>query len=374
MAYLSTLRIQLLIVTLLASALCVQARRGGGGGGDYDGGSSSGGGSSDGDSSDSGPSPEEKARNDACRMEIGHTSPVWLHRWVGTYYNGTIEISIELDRCNGTCKESESTVNWELTGVLSILDPMHSAAGNSRPLVPRPKNLFIGVLYGWPKGVNQSELLAHRDDTFLPPSVDLAMETVSDFHYNEVMYGLNPSDTVSRNNPTCRVQDVTSTDDGYEFECVYDGLGVYRATDSSQFTAPMTNSSGRNPLLVEPGNNTMLFGSFDPNSAEFEWRGPFNAFAGSFGQDSMRKSYTTERNHISEDKAPYMGEFIVRFHGKVDLEHSHEMVVKSGRDVSWDKNEAKIQNVTYCSAALGRFSYSLWELSLFFCVLLIVYR
>jgi hypothetical protein len=90
MAYLSTLRFQLLIITLLASALCVQARRGGGGGGDYDGGSSSGGGSSDGDSSDSGPSSEEKARNDACRMEVGHTSPVWLHRWVGTYYNGTI--------------------------------------------------------------------------------------------------------------------------------------------------------------------------------------------------------------------------------------------------------------------------------------------
>ncbi|KAM6515612.1 hypothetical protein FALCPG4_013831 [Fusarium falciforme] len=372
MAYLSMLRFQLLIVTLLASALCVQARRGGGGDSDYDGGSSSGGGSSGGDSSDSGLSPEERARDEACRNEVGQTSPVWLHRWVGTYYNGTIELSIELDRCNGTCKESESTVNWELTGVLSILDPMHSAAGNRRPVVPRPKNPFIGVLYGWPKDANRSELLAHRDDTFLPPSINLAMETVSDFQYNEVTYGLNPSDTVSRNNPTCRVQEVTSTDDGYGFECVYDGLGVYRATDSSQFTAPMTNSSGRNHLVVEPGNNTMLTGSFDPNSAEFEWRGPFNAFAGSFGQDSMRKSYTNERNYISEDKAPYIGEFIVRFHGKVDVEHSHEMVVESGRDVSWDKDEEKIQDVTYCSAAPGRFSYKLWELSLFFCVLLIV--
>ncbi|CAG7562556.1 unnamed protein product [Fusarium equiseti] len=340
MAYYNTLRFQLLIITitLLANALCVQARRGGGGGDDYDGGSSNGGdssnsgSSSDGDSGNSGPSPEEKARNDVCRMEIGHTSPVWLHRWVGTYYNGTIEISIELDRCNGTCKESESTVNWELTGVLSILDPMHPAPGNSRPYVPRPKNPFIGLLYGWPKGVNQSELLTHRDDTFLPPSVNLAMETVKDFQYNEVMYGLNPSDTVSRDNPTCRVQDVTSTDDRYEFECVYDGLGGYRATDSSQFTASITNSSGRSLLVVEPGNNTMLSGSFDPNSAEFEWRGPFKAFAGSFGQDSIRPSYTTARNHISVDKASYVGEFIVHFYGKVDREYSHEMVFKSGRN------------------------------------------
>jgi hypothetical protein len=27
-------------------------------------------------------------------MEAGHTSPVWLHRWIGTYYNGTV-VSIQ---------------------------------------------------------------------------------------------------------------------------------------------------------------------------------------------------------------------------------------------------------------------------------------
>lgn len=249
---------------------------------------------------------------------------------------------------------------------------MHSAAGNRRPLVPRPKNPFIGVLYGWPKETNQSELLAHRDDSFLPPLVNLAMETVSDFHHNEVTYGLSSSDTVSRNNPTCRVQDVTNTDDGYEFECAYDGLGVYRATDSSQFIAPMTNSSGKNPLVVEPGNNTMLSGSFNPNSAELEWKGPFNAFTGSFGQDSMRNSYTNERNYISTDGPPYTGKFVVRFYGKTDAEHSYDMVVESGRNVSWAKDEEKIQEITFCSAALGGSFYKLWELSLLVCVLFIV--
>jgi hypothetical protein len=249
---------------------------------------------------------------------------------------------------------------------------MHAAAGNSRPYIPRPKNPFIGVLYGWSKDTNQSELLAKRDDTFLPPPVNLAMETVSDFHYNEFMYGLDPSDTVSRSNPTCRVQDVTSTDDGYEFDCAYDGLGVNRATDSSQFTAPIHNSNGSNPLVVEPANNTLLSGSFNPRSAEFQWRGPFHAFAGSFGQDSMRKSYTPERNYITGDEAAYTGNFTVRFIGTVDLEHSHEMVVKSGRDVSWDKDEEKVKNITYCSAASGRFYYKLWELSLFISLLLIV--
>lgn len=94
MVYLRMLRFQLLTIALLANAFYVQARRGGGGGGDYDGGSSGGGGSSDGDSSGSGPSPEEKARSDPCRMEAGHTSPVWLHRWIGTYYNGTV-VSIQ---------------------------------------------------------------------------------------------------------------------------------------------------------------------------------------------------------------------------------------------------------------------------------------
>src|SRR6478735_4658661 len=94
MVYLRMLRFQLLTIALLANTFYVQARRGGGGGGDYDGGSSGGGGSSDGDSGGSGPSPEEKARSDPCRMEAGHTSPVWLHRWIGTYYNGTV-VSIQ---------------------------------------------------------------------------------------------------------------------------------------------------------------------------------------------------------------------------------------------------------------------------------------
>ncbi|RBR04370.1 hypothetical protein FVER53590_00110 [Fusarium verticillioides] len=373
MAYLGMLRFQVLIIVLLANALYVQGRRGGGGGSDYDGGSSGGGGSSDGDSGgDSGPSPEEKARSDPCRMEIGHTSPIWLHRWIGTYYNGTVEISLELDRCNGTCQKSESKANWELTGVLAILDPFHSAAGNSRPYIPRPKNPFLGVLYGWPKDTNQSELLAQRDDTFLPPPVNLAMETVSDFHYEEVMYGLDPSDTVSRSNPTCRVQNVTNTDNGYQFECAYDGLGVYRATDSSQFSSPVLNSNGSNHLLVEPANNTMLSGSFDPQSAEFQWKGPFHAFAGTFGKDSIRKSYSTDRNRINEDETAYTGDFTVLFRGTVDLEHSHEMVVKNGRDVSWDKDKEKVKNITYCSAASGRLSYQLWGLGLFLSLLLIV--
>lgn len=256
--------------------------------------------------------------------------------------------------------------------MLAVLDPFHSAAGNSRPYIPRPKNPFLGVLYGWPKDTNQSELLAQRDDTFLPPPVNLAMETVSDFHYKEVMYGLDPSDTVSRSNPTCRVQNVTNTDNGYQFECAYDGLGVYRATDSSQFSSPVLNSNGSNHLVVEPANNTMLSGSFDPQSAEFQWKGPFHAFAGTFGKDSLRKSYSTDRNRINEDETAYTGDFTVLFRGTVDLEHSHEMVVKSGRDVSWDKDEEKVKNITYCSAASGRLSYQLWGLGLFLSLLLIV--
>lgn len=28
--------------------------------------------------------------NETCRVEAELTSPFWLHRWIGTYYNGTI--------------------------------------------------------------------------------------------------------------------------------------------------------------------------------------------------------------------------------------------------------------------------------------------
>lgn len=81
---LPTLRLAAVLVLIWSITVQAQRRGGGGGwGGDSDG---SGGGDSDSDEGDSGgPDPD-----DPCRIDARYYSPLWLHRWIGTYYNGTI--------------------------------------------------------------------------------------------------------------------------------------------------------------------------------------------------------------------------------------------------------------------------------------------
>lgn len=80
------LTLRLAAVLILVWSITVQAQRrggGGGGGGDSDGSDE---GDSDGERGDSGGvGPDEH-----CRTEARYFSPLWLHRWIGTYYNGTI--------------------------------------------------------------------------------------------------------------------------------------------------------------------------------------------------------------------------------------------------------------------------------------------
>lgn len=78
----SSLAVKLVVILVLAWSITVQAqRRGGSGGGDDSGGGDSGEGEADG---------EETSRDEFCRINALYYSPLWLHRWIGTYYNGTI--------------------------------------------------------------------------------------------------------------------------------------------------------------------------------------------------------------------------------------------------------------------------------------------
>lgn len=69
--------------------MTVQAQRRGGGGG---------GGGDDSDGGDDGEDEadrEQNSRDENCRINALYYSPLWLHRWIGTYYNGTI-VSCEM--------------------------------------------------------------------------------------------------------------------------------------------------------------------------------------------------------------------------------------------------------------------------------------
>ena len=79
----SSLALKLVAILVLVWAVTVHAqRRGGGGGGNFDDDDE------DGDEDDSG--GEENSRDAFCRINARYHSPLWLHRWIGTYYNGTI--------------------------------------------------------------------------------------------------------------------------------------------------------------------------------------------------------------------------------------------------------------------------------------------
>lgn len=78
----SSLALKLVAILVLTWSITVQAqRRGGSGGGD-----DSVGGDSGGDETDR----DQSSRDEFCRINARYYSPLWLHRWIGTYYNGTI--------------------------------------------------------------------------------------------------------------------------------------------------------------------------------------------------------------------------------------------------------------------------------------------
>lgn len=78
----SSLTLKLVAILVLTWSIMVQAqRRGGGGGGDDSG---------TGDSGEDDFDREQSDRDDFCTIHARFHSPLWLHRWIGTYYNGTI--------------------------------------------------------------------------------------------------------------------------------------------------------------------------------------------------------------------------------------------------------------------------------------------
>ena len=63
----------------------------GGGGDDEDDDDNGGNNGDDGKDGDDGTKDDPQAKiNATCRTDALLTSPLWLHRWVGSYYNGTI--------------------------------------------------------------------------------------------------------------------------------------------------------------------------------------------------------------------------------------------------------------------------------------------
>ncbi|EEU33372.1 uncharacterized protein NECHADRAFT_89545 [Fusarium vanettenii 77-13-4] len=341
------MRLQLLIFLLVTFNLHVVARRGGGdsGGG---GGSHGGFGDGDGGDDDGESDPSQSDFNRTCQRKADFSSPLWLHRWIGTYYNGTIDLSLTVNASNTSCSDQSARVHQTYNGVLSIISPVYIDMTNSLAQGSRPLNPFIVLIYGWPTNTTEADFLDYRPaPNHIPDDVNIYLET----HYAFREYGITyPSKTgIVMNSPSCDVGNITSTNSGYGFTCQYGNLFGFD-DDHSSFLVPLKACNDSDPGAAYPftaykDDNTLLRGEFGPESADFSWAGGFHGrFSGS--GEGVRDIYFI-------DTIDHIGNFTLRFKGSVDAEHSHQMAVKNGGNVSWVEDEAKLEANTFCSVSVA---------------------
>ncbi|KFX88880.1 hypothetical protein V490_07362 [Pseudogymnoascus sp. VKM F-3557] len=296
--------------------------------------------------------------NETCRVEAELTSPFWLHRWIGTYYNGTIDVTVAVDHSGNisSCGERPTYFNETYTGVLSLLDAKYAGPA---PEVIDPRsyvNPFVFLLDGWAPSTTQASLFANRSaESYLPPAVTLEMESVYWFRYkslevlpwdlqNELLW------------PVCGVDNVTiNPASGYNFTCHYtDEL----TSDYSQFSLPISacNDSNTAPFIAtnkyDYYHKGILRGTFNETYADFEW---YSAFFGGFTTDPIRQWNSSRylNDNWTGHRSRHSGSFTMKFKGGVDAEHSHKMVLGPGSNISWVEDVNKTKVNTFCAAALG---------------------
>ena len=71
-----------------------------------------------------------------------------------------------------------------------------------------------------------------------------------------------------------------------------------------------------------------------------------------FLPDPLKSESISYESEISGDSA-LQGSFTARFRGKVDKEHSFEMSVERGSDVSWVEDEERLDEQTFCPEGAG---------------------
>lgn len=269
------------------------------------------------------------------------------------------DVSVSLNTSTTSCDEQNGVFETSFDGVLALLDPRYSGTSEPTAVDPPPRNPFIVALLGWPEDTTEADLFATRDngsvlrDNGFPPVVEFVFETLSSFFSRA--HGQLPSDPVTRSyTPTCLVQNVTDTDGGYAFDCRYPDPGEVAGVtrDSSQFFMPLNacNDSSLYPLTVERDGNRTLRGEFDPTKADLTWEGEF---AGLFLPDPLQSGDVYLETSLGEDDDALRGTFKARFRGRVDEEHSFEMVVERGEDVTWMEDDERLEEQTFCRGSSG---------------------
>lgn len=274
------------------------------------------------------------------------------------------DVSISPNRSTTSCDEQNGVFERSFDGVLGLLDPRYSGTNDPSLSEPPQYNPFIAILLGWPESTTQGDLLATRDngvflrDSGIPPAVELLFETLWKFF--EIGDAKLTWEPMRENHPSCEVHNVTDTDTGYAFDCLYNSRNEFDFDlgyelkfplewERSQFFMPLSacNDSSLYPLTVGRGYNRTLRGEFDPEEADLRWEGDFLGafFPGPFKSGSAL--------YLDSDDATLQGRFTVRFRGRVDKEHSFEMNVERGSHVSWVEDQERLDEQTFCPEGAG---------------------
>ncbi|KAG0637549.1 hypothetical protein HOY80DRAFT_258838 [Tuber brumale] len=250
----------------------------------------------------------------------------FLYKWVGSYYDGTIETTVTLSNASVTCASQAGTFNRTLSAVLSILDNRYQTVPNSVQ-----KNPFIFLLNAWiPDVPFFGENLVPSQ---MPAGVLVDFESVSGFRAesNAGKYG-------DASAPSVVDLNVGSSGGGWSFGGSYENstdkqLGVdtstfvyefptCNATQYANFLMQNYPATADSPATTNTNTTaTTLTGTFSSSSAEFTISGQF---AGHF--DSWRLG--DHKIDIARDKVQY-GSYKMVFKGVLDSKHSHNLTVGS---------------------------------------------
>ncbi|CCX30886.1 Similar to hypothetical protein [Tuber melanosporum Mel28]; acc. no. XP_002840475 [Pyronema omphalodes CBS 100304] len=248
----------------------------------------------------------------------------FLHGWIGSYYNGTLDITLNLTTAN--CS-SQAPFTTTLTSVLSIIDPKYE------PHNP-PENPFIFQLNAWPSGSSLME--ADYDLLMLPYNVTADISNLPNLRGFTTRVGAPPPPKPQ--GPVCKI-DTNKTSTGWDWGCDYNN-GPQKSPDCRDTSAVVVSlpdcSEGVKDFLIHPlekQKNQTASGSFGEKEASMSWEG---RFAGVY-----RDRQDLRGGPIEKEKSAVEGVYKIVFRGERDTEHSYGMDWK-GDIPSWTSDEAKM--------------------------------
>ncbi|PUU84001.1 hypothetical protein B9Z19DRAFT_1118532 [Tuber borchii] len=251
----------------------------------------------------------------------------WLYKFVGSYYNGSVEVEATIDAKDVSCEEQRPVFKEKLDAVLMVGEQLTDLRE------PNPSPYMFSIV-GWKEGT-QPGGMPDFETKWVSPDARLMYDSI------ENARGRSTGTMIPKD------ADWTVTNqksgNGYSFEAIFTETADQFVRDS--FTILSLNScNGSQPVdfLMEAidkpdflskdpegfaQRRTRANGTFDGTSATLSIGGQFDG--------KFRNWYTRLSDVPSKSK---YGTYKLKFSGNLDRSHSHALST-SGQTPSWTKNQ-----------------------------------